>query len=169
MDIVVKSDTHYDQLNIEQILSQRIQTQNGPLTLGSLIDYDLRSALVSINRVDGDLTISVNADVRDTYKAGDLLTSLNTYAEKYPFPEGISYKKGGEFEANRELLVAVLTALITAVLLIFVILVFVFNSYSQPLIILYTIILGILGVNIGLWLMNVILNPAIGYNMPMGI
>lgn len=93
IDIVVKTDTHYDQLNIEQILSQKIQTKSGPLTIGSLVNYDIKNALVEIRRVDGDLTISIDSDVRDGYKAGDLLIALNTYAEQYSFPEGISYKK----------------------------------------------------------------------------
>lgn len=66
------------------------------------------------------------------------------------------------------MIVGAFTALITSILLIFVILVFVFNSYSQPLIILYTIILGLLGVNFGLWLMK-FFDSSIGYNMPMGI
>lgn len=168
IDIVVKSDAQYDELNIDQVLSQTLQTQNGPMTLASLVKYEFRNALVEVRRVDGDLTISVESDVREGYKAWDLLISLNNFAASYVFPEGITFKKWGEFEANRELLIAVATALITSVLLIFVILVFVFNSYSMPLIILYTIILGLLWVNIGLWWVN-FFNSSVGYNMPMGI
>ncbi len=133
-----------------------------------MVTYKFSNALIDVRRVDGDLTISVESDVRDGYKAGDLLIELNKYAENYAYPDGVSYKKGGEFEANRELLVAVVTALLVSILLVFVILVFVFNSYSQPLIIIYTIILGLLGVNFGLWFMK-FFNDALGYNMPMGI
>lgn len=168
IDIIVKSDAHYDALNIDQILSQTLQTPDGPITIGSLVKYEFRNALVEVRRVDWDLTISAESEVRDGYKAWDLLLSLNNFAASYAFPEGISYKKWWEFEANRELLIAVATALITSVLLIFVILVFVFNSYSMPLIILYTIILGLLGVNVGLWWVN-LFNSSVGYNMPMGI
>jgi multidrug efflux pump subunit AcrB len=69
IDIIVKSDTHYDNLNIDQILSQTLQTPNGPMTIASLVKYEFRNALVEVRRVDGDLTISVEADVRDGYKA----------------------------------------------------------------------------------------------------
>lgn len=168
IDIVVKTDTHYDALQIDKIQGMQINTANGPVTLGSLLTYQIWNAIVDVRRVDGDLTISVEADARDGYVGGQLLAKLNAYAEKYQFPKGVSYKKWGEFEANKELIVGAFTALITSILLIFVILVFVFNSYSQPLIILYTIILGLLGVNMGLWLMK-FFDSSIGYNMPMGI
>lgn len=69
IDIIVKSDTHYDNLNIDQILSQTLQTPNGPMTIASLVKYEFRNALVEVRRVDGDLTISVESDVRDGYKA----------------------------------------------------------------------------------------------------
>jgi multidrug efflux pump subunit AcrB len=168
IDIIVKTDTHYDELQIDKIQSIQIPTANGPVMLGSLLKYQIWNAIVDVRRVDGDLTISVEADTRDGYVGGQLLSQLNAYAEKYQFPKGISYKKWGEFEANKELITGAFTALISSILLIFVILVFVFNSYSQPLIILYTIILGLLGVNFGLWFMK-FFDPSIGYNMPMGI
>lgn|GEM_PF-2809263 len=52
IDIVVKSDEQYDELDINQILSQTIQTQNGPMTLASLVKYEFRNALVEVRRVD---------------------------------------------------------------------------------------------------------------------
>lgn len=93
MDITVKSDTHYTALNLEKILGQKITTKSGPLTLGSLVTYQFSNALIDVRRVDGDLTISVESDVRDGFKAGDLLIELNKYAEEYAYPEGVSYKK----------------------------------------------------------------------------
>jgi multidrug efflux pump subunit AcrB len=93
IDIIVKSDAHYDNLDIDQILSQILQTQNGPITIASLVKYEFRNALVEVRRVDSDLTISVESDVRDRYKAADLLLALNNFAASYSFPEGITYKK----------------------------------------------------------------------------
>lgn len=168
MDIVVKTDTHMDELQIDKIQNLVISTQNGPVSIGSLVSYEIGNAIVEVKRVDGDLTISVESDVMEWFIGKDLLVKLNEYAELYDFPEGITYKKWGEFAANQELIVGAFTALIISILCIFVILVFVFNSYSQPLIILYTIILGFLGVNFGLWLMK-FFDSSLGYNMPMAI
>jgi hypothetical protein len=52
IDIIVKSDAHYDALNIDQILSQTLQTPDGPITIGSLVKYEFRNALVEVRRVD---------------------------------------------------------------------------------------------------------------------
>jgi multidrug efflux pump subunit AcrB len=90
---MVKSDTQYDALNIDKIIGQKIMTKSGPLTLGSLITYKFSNALIDVRRVDGDLTISVESDVRDGFKAGDLLIELNKYAQDYAYPEGVSFKK----------------------------------------------------------------------------
>lgn len=168
IDMVVKSDTHYDSLVLDKIQSLEISTPAGPMNIGSLLNYEIGNAITVVQRIDGDLTIAIEADVRPGYVGGKLLEQLNAYAKNYPFPTGVSYKKSGEFEENRELINGAITALLFSILLIFVILVFVFNSYSQPLIILYTIFLGLLGVNIGLWIVK-LFNPAIGYNMPMAI
>jgi len=52
---------------------------------------------------------------------------------------------------NAELITATLQSFLIALFLIFTILVFQFNSYSQPLIILYSVVLALLWVNIGLF------------------
>ncbi len=93
IDIVVKTDTHYDELQIDKIQMMQISTPNGPVTLGSLLKYQIGNAIVDVRRVDGDLTISVEADARDGYVGGQLLEKLNAYAESYQFPKGVSYKK----------------------------------------------------------------------------
>ena len=58
--------------------------------------------------------------------------------------------------------------------MIFVILVLLFNSFAQPLIILYSVVLALLGVNIGLFIMNVlndlgVFYAKIPYSLPFGI
>jgi multidrug efflux pump subunit AcrB len=69
---------------------------------------------------------------------------LIDFAENYNYPEGISYTAGGENEENAELIQATLQSFMIALFLIFTILVFQFNSYSQPVVILYSVILALL-------------------------
>lgn len=69
---------------------------------------------------------------------------LIEFAQNYNYPEGISYTAGGENEENAELIQATLQSFFIALFLIFTILVFQFNSYSQPLIILYSVVLALL-------------------------
>jgi multidrug efflux pump subunit AcrB len=88
---------------------------------------------------------------------------LITFAQEYNYPEGISYSAGGENEENAELIQSTLQSFLIAIFLIFLVLVLQFNSYSQPAIILYSVVLALLGVNIGLFVTG---NP---YSMTFAI
>jgi hypothetical protein len=85
------------------------------------------------------------------------------FAEQYNFPEGISFSAGWENAENQDLIVSTFKSLFIAMFLIFSILVFQFNSFKQPAIVLYSVILALLWVNIGLYLTG---NP---YSMPFMI
>lgn len=71
--------------------------------------------------------------------------------------------KGGENESNSELIVAVLSAFFIAVIIIFAILTLQFNSFSQPAIVLYSVIMSLPFVMVGLLLTG---NK---FSMPFGI
>jgi multidrug efflux pump subunit AcrB len=75
------------------------------------------------------------------------------YAKNYDYPIWITYKAAWETEENSDLIISTLTAFVIALFLIFMILVLQFNSYAQPLIILYSVVLALLWVNIWLQIM----------------
>ncbi len=83
--------------------------------------------------------------------------------EAYNFPKWISSLAWWENEENAELIQSTVMSFFISIFLIFSILVFQFNSYSQPLVILYSVVLAFLWVNIWLYLTG---NP---YSMPFGI
>lgn len=85
------------------------------------------------------------------------------FASTYQFPTGISYKAGGENDANSELIIAVVSAFFIAVMVIFAILTLQFNSFSQPAIILYSVVMSLPFVMIGL------LITGNQFSMPFGI
>ncbi len=68
IDIVVKTDTHYDELALDKIISHTITTPSGPVAIGSLMEYQIGNAITDVRRKDGNLTISIKADVREGYK-----------------------------------------------------------------------------------------------------
>ncbi len=46
-----------------------VQTPTGPVLLGSILNYQIGNAITQVQREDGDLTISVDSEVRDGYNA----------------------------------------------------------------------------------------------------
>ncbi len=120
-------------------------------------------SLTSIKRVDGDIVISVEADLDQWLQPTNFQPKLEEFAKNYKYPSGISYKAGWENEANADLIQWAMIAFVVALFMTFVLLVYMFNSFSKPAIILYSIFTALLWVNIGLWVTG---NP---YSMAFAI
>lgn len=148
----------------DQLLDLMITTSSRQsVRLGEIASYDFVPAVNQILRNEGNISIKVGSDVKDVTLTGEIFDKILLYADSYDFPEGISYLKSGENAENSDLIISTVTSFFVALILIFTILVLQFNSYSQPAIILYSVILAMLGVNIGLFLTG---NP---YSMPFAI
>ena len=162
-DIIIKYKGFNDNMTPETLLSTVINTRVGPIMLGSVAEYTIDQALNRVSRDDWDLTIVVDSDLTPGSTPTDFQPKLTAFAEQYAFPEGISYKVGGENAENAELIQATFVAFAVAIFLTFLILIYQFNSFKQSTMILYSIITAMLGVNIGLFITG---NP---YSMPFMI
>ncbi len=149
-DLKIKYADFSGEISPEELLSTRIPTKNGQISLGSVGEYDFLPATSKIFRENGEITINIESNLQKGMKAEPIMQALMEYAENYDFPEGISYKRSGETEKNADLLIAMLTAFIFAIICIFAILVLQFNSYTQPGIILYSVVMGFLGATYGM-------------------
>jgi HAE1 family hydrophobic/amphiphilic exporter-1 len=126
-------------------------------------NYKFTKAVSTINRDKWKITITVEADILPGLLPTDIQPLLVKYAEDYVYPEGIIFTLWWENQENSDLIISTFKSLFIALFLIFSILVFQFNSYSQPAIVLYSVILAFLWVNVGLFLTW---NP---YSMPFMI
>ncbi|MCH2188389.1 efflux RND transporter permease subunit [Candidatus Gracilibacteria bacterium] len=150
-DIVLKVAEFEEDLSPSDIENLVIQTRVGKFRVGDFASYELTSGLSSISREDRKITISVESDLELDTLPSEVQPQLITFAESYNYPAGISFSSGGENTENAELIQSTLQSFFIAIFLIFTILVFQFNSFSRPLIILYSVVLALLGVNIGLF------------------
>ncbi len=162
-DIIVKVADLDATLTPEKILNTVIQTRSGPLTIGSVATVTINQSLTSIGRVDADIVITVEADLEAGMTPTAVQPLFEAFAKDYDYPSGISYKAGGENEANADLISATLGWFFVALFLAFVILVYQFNSFTLPAIILYSVFTALLGSIVGLWITN---NP---FSMGFGI
>lgn len=163
MNIVLKSSQFLEEVKPEDI-------QNIPLTVGAItyrvgdfIDTKISNATASVARENGKIQITVDADLEtgvDSVKTGN---TFEAFAQKYQFPNGISYSKGGENQENSELIVAILSAFFIAIIVIFAILTLQFNSFSQPLVIIYSVVMSLSFVMLGLLL------TGNSFSLPFGI
>ena len=139
--------------SIKYFRNVRIKTADGKLIpLYDLVKLSLETAPSSINREDGMIYLRVYANVNDKVaNAKEIQADLNTnYLPKLADRYDISYGQSGRSRQTGELFNRMLVAVPLALLGIYFILVLIFNSYFQPVIIMVTIPFGIIGAVIGL-------------------
>jgi multidrug efflux pump subunit AcrB len=163
MSVILKTDTFQKESRMEDILSIPFTVGSTTYTVGNFVDTRTQNAIASVNREAGKVQIAVEADLEKWVDSVSSQSAFVAYANKYQFPVGISYKAGGENDANSELIVAVVSAFFIAVMVIFAILTLQFNSFSQPAIILYSVVMSLPFVMVGLLLTG---NQ---FSMPFGI
>lgn len=141
--------------NIDAWLSTPIATPNGgTIALGELVKFRTQVGYVSLKHYNFSRSITLEADLdkskMDTLQANELLQAgWAKVASNYP---GISLDFSGELDDIQESLGSMGMLFVLGIGLMYLILGAQFNSYLQPLIILFTIPMAFTGVAYGLWL-----------------
>ncbi len=162
-DIVLSFADFEEKLNPKDISDIVILTSAWNIRIGDFADYTFKKSVSSISRENWKITISVGSKLETGFLPTDLQPKLEEFAGNYIYPQWISFTSGWEQSENSELIFSTFRSLFISLFLIFSILVFQFNSFRQPVIVLYSVILALLWVNVWLYITG---NP---YSMPFGI
>ena len=145
--------------NINDLMNMRITFRDMatmgikqvPLNAIATVDYTNTSG--GVKRKNLKRTIQLQSNVLDPSLTGpvnaELTKKIEDFKSKTRIPADVTIKQTGESEQQAETLSFLGTALLTALLLIFLILVLQFNSLSKPFIVLTEIFFSIIGVFIG--------------------
>jgi len=151
-DIILKIEQFDEMLSPDDINNLLINTKNWKVRVWDYAEYKFTKAVSSINREKWKISITVEADVISWKLPSDVQPALTKIAENYIYPEGIIFWAWWENEENSDLIVSTIKSLFITLFLIFWILVFQFNSFAQPAVVMYSVILALLWVNIGLFI-----------------
>ena len=123
-----------------------------------------------INRRDLVREVAVNANVYDR-SAGEVSSDIKAALNKTPFPPGYSYQFGGSTKNMTESFGYAISALVMAILFIYMILASQFKSFLQPLALMTSLPLTLIGVVLALLLFRSTLSmfSIIGVVMLMGL
>jgi multidrug efflux pump len=148
LDIIVRypiAERHLDQIG-----NLRVPTRKGMVPISNFVSISAAPKTGVIQRVGGKRVITVEADIAEGKLADTELTLLQeTLLERANDPE-ISVEFKGEAEEQKETMTFLLTAFVSAIFLMTLILVTQFNSLYQAMLILTAIIFSTSGVLIGL-------------------
>ncbi len=150
-DIVLKVDDFDDSLTPDDIMNLVLNTRKWKIRVGDFASYDFTKAVSSISRENWKISITVEADVEFWYLPSQIQPLIEKFAIEYDYPEWVSYVAWWENQENADLIASTMKSFFIALFLIFSILVFQFNSFSQPAIVLYSVVLALLWVNIWLY------------------
>jgi multidrug efflux pump subunit AcrB len=151
-DIKLYFDTFLDEVKPSDIDNINIYAGWKTIKAGSLVSYNITNTSPSIQRWDGDIQVWISASLIDSSTTSQVQEKLENFAKTYEFPKWISYKKWWENEENSDLINSVLMWIFITFFLIFAVLVYQFNSYGQPAVILYSVFMSIIWVIIWLYI-----------------
>ena len=155
IDVLVRLEED-DRRDLDDLKSLRIATPAGTaVPLGSVADFSVASSAAELHRRDGERIVTVTADVEEgttsTEVNGFLRKEFADVSRRYP---GYRLDFGGEYQETQESFTSLLLAFLVAILLIYLILGTEFQSFIQPLIIMFTVPFAFIGVVVGLVVMR---------------
>jgi len=134
-------DGAIDGVTPNEILDMRIPTRAGSVMVGTIANYNFESAISNISRENTNITVRVESDIEQDLTPDIIQSQFTSFAESYQYPSGISFEVGGETQENADIIQATGVAFIIALVLIYAILILQFNSFLQPVIIMYSIVM----------------------------
>lgn len=153
IDITVKYSEKEFQ-NVNDLRDILIFTSKGNINLAEIAKIEIKPALLSIRHKDGNNVIILRADTETGVNLTEVLATFQNKLKEFNFSNDIKIETGGEVEDIDKSFRETFLSMIVAVLLISIILVLIFNSFRQPLIIIFTLPLAVIGVIFGLLLLG---------------
>jgi multidrug efflux pump len=134
--------------SLDQLGRLTLNTTAGQVPLSNFVDLQPAPKVGTLRRVDGDRTITLQADLAEGARLDERLKALREALGEVP-PE-VSVTFAGEDADQREAATFLMTAFVVAIFLMAIILVTQFNSLYQAALVLSAIVLSTAGVLMGL-------------------
>lgn len=145
-DIVVRLRPE-DRLNSQDIDNISIRAANGEVVpLSSLITTTFSRAPTEIRRVDGQRVTYINANLENGVALGDAVERIRENLAQMPLPDGFSIVYGGEYEEQVKSQRDFAMAIVMALVLIYMVMAAQFERFLDPLIVMGSVPLAIVGV-----------------------
>lgn len=120
------------------------------IPVSALVETENTTSFNAIKHRELTRVVTLYSSVLAGYNANAVVERVKNALSNYDLTQGISYKFSGEIEEQEKNMSFLSNALLAALGLILLLLVFQFNSISKPLIILLSIFLSFTGVFLGL-------------------
>jgi len=116
--------------------------------LKDITDIRLGQGPIRLNRENQKRTVSITGSL-GSRDLSSVMSDIRNRVRRIGFPEGYFVDYGGQAEKMRQTFISLSQILILAVLLVFMVMAAEFESFIQPLVIMFTVPLALIGVILG--------------------
>ena len=165
INIRVQLDPHYRQ-DLETIRNLRVLGKSGRLVpLSALADVQMGSGPAQIDRMDRARQVTIEASLSPDLPLGKALALVHQLPAYRSLPSNILDTPSGDVEIQKDIFTGFGMALLAAILLIYAVLVLLFEGYLHPLTIMMSLPLALGGALMAL----VIAHQSLGFYALIGI
>ena len=115
------------------------------IALSDVADIVESEGYTTLTRVDQKRVITLSAKLYDT-DMGTVNAEFNKAMQSVPVPDGVSRSTGGEYEVMIDAMLSLVVAILLGILLMYMVMAAQFENLIQPLIIMFTLPLALIGV-----------------------
>ncbi|MFC3529078.1 efflux RND transporter permease subunit [Paracoccus mangrovi] len=157
--------------DVMAVRNLRVPSSAGPVPLEAVADISIGAGATEIERYDRRFRTSVSANLADGALLGPVSAKVTELQTRVEMPEGTEIEASGDAEIMGEVFQAFTVAMVSGVVLTYVVLVLLFHNFVTPVSILMSLPLAIGGAIIALFLTGNSISMAvvIGFLMLMGI
>ncbi|MCR5731421.1 MAG: efflux RND transporter permease subunit [Sphaerochaetaceae bacterium] len=149
-NIRLKSDVTDKPFDETTLSNLKIVSQSGSVvSYDAVSDLEVKNAVSQINHTDRANTITINCSTSTT-DTTKINSRFRAYMAENPLAPGITESAGGMMKLIEDTIPLFVTAMAIAVFLVYTVMVYQFERFNQPLLILVTIPFCLIGVAIGL-------------------
>lgn len=140
---------HQDR-SLAELGNLRVPTSAGLVPISNFVSFSPTERVGTIRRINEQRVVSIEANVAPGLLVNDQIVALAQGLSDLELPDDVSYSFAGEAEDQAEAMTFLIGAFISAILLMFIILLIQFNNFYQSFIVMSAIVFSVAGVLIGL-------------------
>jgi multidrug efflux pump len=138
------------QRNLERLEQMRLSTSAGLIPIRNFVELRPAERTGTIQRVDGQRTVTIEGDVAEGLLANDKIEELRAAAAAAGLPDNVERTFAGQAEDQTEAATFLVSAFGAAIFLMLMVLVTQFNSIYQAILVMSAIVFSTAGILLGL-------------------
>ena len=149
-EIEIRARLPKDERNIDQLDQLSIETQGGSIPISNITTKSYRDSVPNINKLNGKFAFVVKANTDYGVNTDQKVDEIEKWLADQKWSEDLKFKFRGADEEQKEAGDFLSKAAVAALALMFIILITQFNSFYQTFLTLFTVILSVFGVMLGI-------------------